>query len=197
LTTLSKVNGAILKWGRERAHLSKDAVAKSIGASAAEIDNWEKSNSQLTLKKALDLAKTVRIPFGYLYLSSPPKDTLPIPDLRRRGDFVPPKPSVNFTDVINEVILKQQWFRAFRIEEGAKKLPFVGKYIIEADPDLVAKDIRDTLGLDAEVHHAGLRCHFDVRCLPLDLSLLHPPWALDAKDRMYRNQPAPARLARS
>ena len=63
-TTLSGVNRSILKWGRERAHLSRDAVAKSIGTSAAQIENWEKNRGELTLAKALDFANTVHIPFG-------------------------------------------------------------------------------------------------------------------------------------
>ena len=155
LTTLTKVNGSILKWGRERAHLTRDAVAKSIGASAAEIGNWEKNIGELTLKKALDFTRTVHIPFGYLYLPSPPQETLPIPDLRRRGADIPIPPSVNFRDLCNDVILKQQWFREFRLEEGGQKLPFVGKFSIKTKPDVVAKDIRATLGFDDEMRRSA------------------------------------------
>ena len=145
------MNGSILKWGRERAHLTRDAVAKSIGASVVDIDTWEKSKSgELTLKKALDFARTVHIPFGYLYLSTTPKEALPIPDLRRRGADIPPDPSVNFRDLCNDVILKQQWFREFRLEEGAEKLSFVGKFNIKANIEVVAKDISTTLGFNAE-----------------------------------------------
>jgi transcriptional regulator with XRE-family HTH domain len=67
MTTLSRVNGTMLKWGRERALMSKQQVAARLHSSVAEIESWENSTNNLTLKKALDYANVVHIPFGYLY----------------------------------------------------------------------------------------------------------------------------------
>jgi Zn-dependent peptidase ImmA (M78 family)/DNA-binding XRE family transcriptional regulator len=147
-TTLTRVNGSILKWGRERAHLTKDQIAKALHTSVAAINEWERNEAELSLSKALDFTNRVHIPFGYLYLKQPPAETLPIPDLRRRGAETLIPPSVNFRDVCNDVILKQQWFRYFRLNEGAKKLPFVGKFSTNSETETVAIDIRSTLHFD-------------------------------------------------
>jgi Zn-dependent peptidase ImmA (M78 family)/transcriptional regulator with XRE-family HTH domain len=154
MTNLSRVNGDMLKWGRERAMLTQERVAQTLRASVDEVEAWEASQSRITLKKAMDFARAVHIPFGYLYLSSPPKDLLPIPDLRRRGTMAPSSTSVDFRDVVQDVTLKQQWFRSLKIAEGADPLPFVGKFDISAPINVVAKDIRDTLGFDAESRRA-------------------------------------------
>lgn len=140
----------MLKWGRERARIRPERLAEMLHASTQEVERWESNESRPTLKKAMDFARAVHMPFGYLYLSSRPNETLPIPDLRRRGNIPPSTPSVDFRDVIQDVTLKQQWFRSLKLAEGAAPLTFVGKFNIHTPITTVATDIRNQLGLDFE-----------------------------------------------
>ena len=59
-------------------------------------------------------------------------------------------PSVNFRDVLYDVILKQQWFRDFRLREGAKPLEFVAKFDSQNESKSVANDIRRSIKLNPD-----------------------------------------------
>ena len=61
--------------------------------------------------RAQELAKKLHIPFGYLFLSEPPADDTPIPDLRTFEPNAPQRPSLEFVDLLNDVLVKQLWYR--------------------------------------------------------------------------------------
>ena len=79
------VNREVLQWALERAR------------SRTNLDRyfplwreWLKGDKKPTLRQLEKLARLARIPFGYLFLSSPPEMNLPIPYFRtirepRRG----------------------------------------------------------------------------------------------------------------
>ena len=81
----------MLKWGRERARIRPERLAEMLHASTQEVERWESNQSRPTLKKAMDFARAVHMPFGYLYLSSRPNETLPFPMSGVAGN-IPPSP---------------------------------------------------------------------------------------------------------
>jgi len=88
------------------------------------------------------------VPFGYLFLSSPPKERIPLPDLRTLAGTEREKPSPEFIDILYDALRKQEWFREHLQEEDAEQLPFIGRYSIHDDHEAVARDIRHTLAID-------------------------------------------------
>ena len=91
------------------------------------------------------------MPFGYFFLPSPPREELDIPDLRTVGGRVTPGFSLKFIDVYHDVLRKQEWFREYRLHEGARPLPFVGNYSISSNYKEVVADIRQELSIDDEL----------------------------------------------
>lgn len=145
------VNSSILQWARERALLTKTRVAKLLGTTEDEVGQWESGVAQPSLKKALDFSRAAHIPFGYLFLTAPPIETLPLPDLRRRVQGERRTPTVNFRDILQEVTLKQQWYRSFSIANESPQLPFVGRFNVQSPVSDVADDICNTLQITAEL----------------------------------------------
>jgi Zn-dependent peptidase ImmA (M78 family) len=103
------------------------------------------------MRQAEHLAGALHVPFGYLFLKQPPKDKLPLADFRTIANAAG-KATPDLMDVVNDVIVKQQWYREFLIEEGEKPLPFVGQFNSSNDPAKIARSIRQTVGLEAIAH---------------------------------------------
>jgi Zn-dependent peptidase ImmA (M78 family) len=73
---------------------------------------------------------------------------LPLPDLRTVTGKRPKKLSPEFRDTVNDVVLKQQWYKEYLREEGQKRLEFVGRFSMANEVKEVAVDIQVVLGLD-------------------------------------------------
>jgi len=58
------------------------------------------------------------------------------------------RPSPNLLDTIHAVQLRQEWMRAFLIEQGEAPLEFIGTCTVRDAPREVALKIRNTLGLE-------------------------------------------------
>ncbi len=61
----------------------EDLVAKFKG-----LTDWENGQAQPILKQLEKFAHAVHVPFGYLFLSEPPEERLPIADFRTVGNEV-------------------------------------------------------------------------------------------------------------
>jgi Zn-dependent peptidase ImmA (M78 family)/DNA-binding XRE family transcriptional regulator len=142
------VNPDILKWARERANLAIDGLADKLGLNSDKLLSWETGEARPSFSQAQKVARIVHIPFGYLFLSTPPIETIPIPDFRTVGDYAFSEPSAEFRDLLSDVIRKWQWFKDYVQELKHPSLPFVGKFKTSAAPEDVATDISTTLDLD-------------------------------------------------
>jgi Zn-dependent peptidase ImmA (M78 family)/DNA-binding XRE family transcriptional regulator len=138
----------VLRWARERSKLSTDDVAGRLGLKPDRVDAWERGEAKPTFKQAQNLANVLRIPFGYLFLQQPPAEQFALPDLRTLGNAELRRPSVDFNDLVNDIIRKHEWYRDYRQQEGAEPLGFVGAFTIEDDPNAVARNIADVLKID-------------------------------------------------
>ena len=87
------------------------------------------------------------MPFGYLFLSEPPKEKLPIPFFRSNGNKTE-KVSINVYDTILLLQQRQDWLKDYLIENDFEKLSFVGKYHNIHNVQTIVNDIRTVLGLN-------------------------------------------------
>lgn len=141
------INGDLLRWARERADMPPEQLAKKIGQKLDRVVQWEAGEEQPTFKQALRLASVTHVPFGYLFLSTPPVDELPLPDLRTVGGEPARRFDHNTTDLIGDVLFKHAWFVEHLTQQGHERLPFVGRFTINDSHLRIAEDIRNTLGL--------------------------------------------------
>jgi Zn-dependent peptidase ImmA (M78 family) len=95
--------------------------------------------------------------FLVLFLSTPSaEEELPIPDLRTRSGKGVSRPSREFIEVINDALLRQDWFREYAQRTGRPRLKFVGRFK-RTDPTAeVAADMRAVLRINQSFRQ---QCH--------------------------------------
>lgn len=146
------VNPKVIRWARERKAAPLEEIARALKVKAPQIAAWEAGSSRPPFAKAQALAKTLHIPFGYLFLSDPPDHSVPIPDLRTAGGSPRGGPSLDFLDLLNEVMVKQDWYREHVRDRGPDPPGFVGKFSPKShSPSDVATDIRRSMSINSEV----------------------------------------------
>ncbi|WP_175822425.1 XRE family transcriptional regulator [Burkholderia sp. BCC0419] len=141
------INPAILTWALRRSGIDAPALASKLGTAEARVSSWETGERKPTFRQARRIAEITHIPFGYLYLPRPPDEPLPIADFRTVGDD-PLRPlSIDFRDVLSDVLRKQAWFQEYRRLQGDEPLPFIGRYGTGNSAAEIAADIRRTLSI--------------------------------------------------
>ena len=135
------VNPELLRWARERAGIPlEDLVVKF-----KKLPEWEIGQTHPTLKQVEAFARTVHVPTGYLFLSEPPEETLPIPDFRTFAGHTVTRASPDLLDTIYACQERQSWYRNHARVVSEPELGFVGSASIEASPETIAKQMRATL----------------------------------------------------
>jgi Zn-dependent peptidase ImmA (M78 family) len=145
------INREIVEWARKRAGLSVGQLAHDLKVNAGNVEAWEQGAQKPTFSKAGDLAKRLRIPFGYLFLSRPPADEIPLPDLRTESGERPENPSLDFTELVQNTLLKQQWYSDYLREGHDEKLKYVGAARVGANITRTADEMRGWLGINQEM----------------------------------------------
>lgn len=107
-----------------------------------------------TLKQLETFAKSTHTPFGFLFLSEPPDEPLPIPDMRTIGNAGVLRPSVDLLDTIYLCQRRQNWYHDYASDNGAERLKFVGSATLDAPPTQVALDIAGRLDFGVEERQA-------------------------------------------
>ena len=137
----------VLRWARERAGLDRDQLAANLKLQAQDIAEWEHSG-RIAFKKVDDLSKHTYTPVGYLYMSEPPDDSLPIADFRTRAGVSPQRPSPNLLDTVYQMQLRQAWIREEVINQEDPPPEFVGAFSLDSSPSQVASAMGDALQLE-------------------------------------------------
>lgn len=127
------INHDVLHWARIRSGLEPETVAHGITSDTKKLIEWEEGEARPTIGQARKLANRLHIPFGYFYLSEPPDEKVPIPDLRTRRNRAPIQLSADVLDEIELTIAKQRWYREYLVGQGHDPLPFVGSAEVGSD----------------------------------------------------------------
>jgi transcriptional regulator with XRE-family HTH domain len=136
----------VLQWARNRAGYEADELAGKIGVKPERVVEWERSG-KITVSQADKLAHHTHTPLGFLYLTEPPEDRLPIPDFRTLRDHALQRPSPDLLETVQIMQRRQAWMREELMEDGAEPLAFVGASGLDSVPENVANAMRNTLAL--------------------------------------------------
>jgi Zn-dependent peptidase ImmA (M78 family) len=132
----------VLKWARESARISEEIAAAKVSVSVEKLIEWEIGINQPTIRQAQTLAIAYKRPFALFFLPEIPKDFQPLQDFRKKGSKVLGTASIF---IIREIQQKQSWISEVNEGNNEEKIPFVGRFSINDDPEIVAKDILKTL----------------------------------------------------
>ena len=138
------LNPQLLHWARERSGIAPEDLAARFN----KLPKWESGETQPTLKQVEAFARTVHVPVGYLFLSHPPEESIPIPDFRTPSGHAVTRPSPNLLETIYTCQERQAWYRDFVRVARQPELGFVGRATLDTPPETVASGMRETLGFD-------------------------------------------------
>src|SRR5580692_12563969 len=106
---IAHINGKMLTWARKRASLEIDRLAKGT-VTVQKIKAWEAGDEYPTQAQATALAQKLGVSYAMLFMPLvPPPDNPPIPDLRTINGQQLKNPSLDFRDVLNSTIIRQDW----------------------------------------------------------------------------------------
>ncbi|MEO8086683.1 MAG: XRE family transcriptional regulator [Bacteroidota bacterium] len=135
----------VLKWARESARMTEETAAAKVSATVEKFKEWEAGTSQPTIRQVQTLAKAYKRPFALFFLPEIPRDFQPLQDFRKSGSKVLTTSSIF---IIREIQQKQAWISEVYSENQEEKLPFVGRFSINDNPQKVAQDILTTLKIN-------------------------------------------------
>lgn len=141
-----EVSPELLRWARDRAGFSVDALARRF----PKLEAWERGEVHPTLKQIEGFAKATFTPVGFLFLENPPVERMPIPDFRTVGNAYMGHPSPNLLETVYLCQQRQDWYLEFARSMGEAPLGFVGSARLGDDVVSTAASIRHALGFDVE-----------------------------------------------
>lgn len=137
------INPRILSWAISRADKSVEELAKAL----PKLPDWLEQKAVPTVKQLETFSKKVHLPFGYLFLQEPPKESIPFPYFRQGAKLTNSQVSLNVFDTILHIQQRQQWLSNYLKDEGGKPVPFIGRYDVSTSVSTIVEDIRRTLNL--------------------------------------------------
>lgn len=140
------VEPALLLWACDRRGLPPEHLAGRF----PKLPDWLGGTAKPTLTQLEAFAAATYTPVGYLFLRTPPVESVPIPDMRTMGSRRPGRPTPDLLDTIYLCQQRQDWYRDFARASGEPPLDFVGSARTTDDPEQVAGVMRTALGFDVE-----------------------------------------------
>ena len=144
----------VLRWARERASLSHKELAGKVNVKTETIEGWE-STGKISFAQIDKLADRTYTPFGFLFLSKPPEEPLPMTDYRTGSNSPSHRPSPNLLDTVYQMQSRQSWMRCEVFCRGSEPLDLVGKCGMDTKPQHAAQVLRDFLSLSESLAEAA------------------------------------------
>lgn len=144
--TYVEVSPGILQWAIDRSRRPRPAFERKF----PKLSAWLRGEEKPTLKQLERFARSAHAPVGYLFLSQPPEEILPLPDFRTVAGTELSRPSADLLETVYTCQLRQDWYRDFARANGELPLAFVGSATLTDDVPETATRIRRQLGFDLE-----------------------------------------------
>lgn len=137
------VSRPVLRWAIDRSGKTVDTLQEKF----PRLHEWESGESFPTLRQLEDLAKATYTPLGFFFLKAPPEERLPVPYFRTQSDTSPETPNTNLLQSVHTMQLRQAWARDYLTDQGRVPLPLVRCARTNEPPTVVARRLREMLGL--------------------------------------------------
>ena len=140
------IDASRLRWAVERAGLTVNDYVCSHPSVA--FHEWVSGNKKPTFKQLETFAKSVNVPFGYLFLDKTPEESVPFPVFRgeagRRDHF-----DLNVYDTANCILKRQEWLEDYLEDNGIETCGFVNSANLRTPVMEATSKLRNALGLDS------------------------------------------------
>ena len=144
-----EVKRDVLIWAIKESQKSMNDIELKF----SKINEWISGDSVPTMKQIESLANFLKIPFGYMFLATPPKTTVMKVEFRSIDNKLP-EVSKNLKDTLLEMDRNQSWMSELRQELGWDKLDIIKNFDIKGNDKAtiveIAKLAKKLLGLEEE-----------------------------------------------
>lgn len=147
--TKANINTHMLTWARERSGIDVPDFARKCGVTEDRLLEWESGKRTMTFNQAMRYAEKAHVPFGYLFLTKPPEEVLPIPDLRTLEGRGVQRPSAELLDLVKLMLQRQEWYREYLQQHFAETSPYVSRFSNSDSVAAIVEDMRACLGVEA------------------------------------------------
>lgn len=150
-----EVKRDVLLWAIKESQKSMNDIELKF----SKINEWISGDSAPTMKQIESLANFLKIPFGYMFLATPPKTNVMKVEFRSIDNKLP-EVSKNLKDTLLQMARNQSWMSELRQELGWDKLDIIKNFDIKVNDRAniveVAKLAKKLLGLEEEwyLNHA-------------------------------------------
>lgn len=142
-----EVKRDVLLWAIKESQKSINDIELKF----SKINEWINGDSAPTMKQIESLANFLKIPFGYMFLATPPKTNVMKVEFRSIDNKLP-EVSKNLKDTLLEMDRNQSWMSELRQELGWDKLDIIKNFDIKVNDKAtnveVAKLAKKLLGLE-------------------------------------------------
>ena len=144
-----EVKRDVLIWAIKESQKSMNDIELKF----SKINEWISGDSVPTMKQIESLANFLKIPFGYMFLATPPKTNVMKVEFRSIDNKLP-EVSKNLKDTLLEMDRNQSWMSELRQELGGDKLDIIKNFDIKGNDKAtiveIAKLAKKLLGLEEE-----------------------------------------------
>jgi len=141
---LENINSEILEWAITRA----GNELEDFLISNPKVKEWINREKFPTLKQLEKFTQKVHVPFGYMFLQSPPNEDIPIPFFRTgKSNPKAEKISLNVFNTIQIIQERQNWLTEYLVKNHYEDLEFVGKFKSNPNHLAIVQDIKNVLNL--------------------------------------------------
>ena len=156
VTVRVEVAPSLYGWSSERSSVDVDELHRRF----PKLAEWEAGDRRPTLKQLEGFARATKTPVGYFFMSEPPEDAVPIPDMRTIGDRGVASPSPDLLDTIYQCQQRQDWYRDYARSIGLDPVPHVGSLTTAAPAEDAAAAITAALSFSVEQRGANWSAAF-------------------------------------
>lgn len=133
------------RWAIQRAGITVDDYIDSHPDVA--LTEWMSREKSPTVKQLETFAKSVNVPFGFLFLENVPQENVPFPVFRgeagRYNHF-----DLNVYDTVNAVQQRQDWLEEYLVRNDIDICQFVGSVTLNTAINETVCRLREALNLD-------------------------------------------------
>ncbi len=138
------VSRALLDWAIDRSGRGREEILDRF----PRLDAWKAGDVQPTLKQLEQFARATYTPVGYLFLTQPPYEELPVADFRRVSGRPVKRPSAALLETVYLCEQRQEWYHDFARSSGHENVAFVGSLDARTDPVTAGAEMRRVLDFE-------------------------------------------------
>lgn len=140
---IDNIQPNMLKWAIQRAgHNVETYLDKND-----KVRSWIEGEKFPTMRQLEDFANSMYVPCGYLFLDTPPAESMPIPLFR--GSSSSANMNLNVYETVLTMQYRQEWLEEFiQNELDGEELSFISSMSVKDGVDNVVARIRELLNLE-------------------------------------------------